>query len=83
MTFSSYAAPELLAKTEWLYDHLGDSRVRVVDMGWDGEFDRAHIPGAVRIPHPYIKSAQKERPESGIGGDAAGGEGPVRVPRRR
>ena len=27
-------------------------------MGWDGEFDRARIPGAVRIPHPYIKSAQ-------------------------
>ncbi|PZC48856.1 MAG: thiosulfate/3-mercaptopyruvate sulfurtransferase [Chloroflexi bacterium] len=55
------AAPDLIAETDWLAENLQNPKVRTVDMGWDGEFDRAHIPGAVRIPHPYIKGVENSR----------------------
>ncbi len=53
-----YAKSDLLVSPEWLYEHRGDSDLVIVDcpMG-DGSYNRAHIPGALRLPvHPYIKS---------------------------
>ena len=44
-----YPHPKLLAETDWLADHLSDPTVRVVDARSDKEYDRGHIPGAVRL----------------------------------
>ena len=52
----TYAAPELLADTAWLADHLGDPGMVVVEMGTKAEeFEAGHIPGAVRCPSMQIK----------------------------
>jgi thiosulfate/3-mercaptopyruvate sulfurtransferase len=45
------AAVQPIVSTEWLQDHLNDPTVRVVFVGEHGEFDRAHIPGAVLMDH--------------------------------
>lgn len=47
----------LLVSSEWLDDHLEDSRVRVADVRWSlldpgrgrSEYEKAHVPGAVFI----------------------------------
>lgn len=44
-----YARPELLAEAEWLSGRLDDPTVRVIDCGDAAAYDRAHIPGAVRL----------------------------------
>jgi thiosulfate/3-mercaptopyruvate sulfurtransferase len=44
-----YARPELLAEPEWLSGRLDDPTVRVIDCGDAVAYDRAHIPGAVRL----------------------------------
>ena len=52
----TYAAPELLADTAWLADHLGDPGMVVVEMGTKAEeFEAGHIPGAVRCPSAQVK----------------------------
>ena len=52
----TYAAPELLADTAWLAEHLGDPGMVVVEMGTKAEeFEAGHIPGAVRCPSAQIK----------------------------
>ncbi len=52
----TYAAPELLADTAWLAEHLGDPGLVVVEMGTKAEdFEAGHIPGAVRCPSAQIK----------------------------
>ena len=52
----SYARPEALVTTEWLADHLGDPRVRILDASYKmpgmtptarEEYAGGHIPGAV------------------------------------
>ena len=51
-----YAHPEFLAETQWLQEHLEDLDLRVVDADESPAYQRAHIPGAVRIPgHHYVK----------------------------
>ena len=51
----TYAAPELLADTAWLAEHLGDPRMVIVEMGTKAEdFEAGHIPGAVRGPSAQI-----------------------------
>lgn len=53
-----YARPELLAETEWLQQHLGDPRLRIVDCESHDAYGRAHLPGAVGLPvHHYLKNA--------------------------
>ncbi len=52
-----YGRPELLADPDWLWEHRDDPNVRVVDCATDDAYERAHIPGAVRIPgHPWLKT---------------------------
>ncbi|MCH7608976.1 MAG: sulfurtransferase [Chloroflexi bacterium] len=52
----TYAAPDLLADTAWLAEHLGDPGMVIVEMGTKAEeFEAGHIPGAVRCPSAQIK----------------------------
>ena len=52
----TYAAPDLLAGTAWLAEHLGDPGMVIVEMGTKAEeFEAGHIPGAVRCPSAQIK----------------------------
>ena len=45
---SSYVHPEVLVSTQWVADHLGDSNVRLLEVGWDiSEYEAGHIPGTV------------------------------------
>ena len=44
-----YPRPELVAEPDWLWAHRDDPAVRVVDCGTPDAYDRAHIPGAVRL----------------------------------
>ena len=68
MTSAEYAAPELLAETGWLAEHLGDPHVRVVDTDLPDGYRKAHIPGAVGVPHNYLKG--EEQPLHVMGPDA-------------
>jgi thiosulfate/3-mercaptopyruvate sulfurtransferase len=43
------AAP--IVSTDWLQAHSDDPNVRIVAVTERGQYDRAHIPGAVRIDH--------------------------------
>ena len=59
----TYAAPELLADTAWLAEHLSDPGTVVVEMGTKAEeFDAGHIPGAVRCPSAQIKGTGDANP---------------------
>lgn len=53
-----YVKPDLLVDPEWVDDHKGDPEVVIVDCPLaEGSYNRAHIPGALRLPvHPYIKA---------------------------
>ena len=45
---SAYTHPEVLVSTQWVADHLNDSNVRLLEVGWDtSEYDAGHIPGTV------------------------------------
>lgn len=45
---TDYAYPQSLATTQWVADHLNDSNVRLLEVGWDrSEFNAGHIPNAV------------------------------------
>lgn len=45
---SSYAHPEALVDTEWVADHLNDSKIRLLEVGWGtSEYESGHIPGAI------------------------------------
>jgi thiosulfate/3-mercaptopyruvate sulfurtransferase len=46
---NGYARPELLAEPDWLWDHRDDPNLRTIDCGHAAAYDRAHIPGAVRL----------------------------------
>ena len=51
---------DLLVSTEWLASQLGRieaGEVVLVDAGEAVAYRRAHIPGAVGVPHPYLKAA--------------------------
>ncbi|MSP21924.1 MAG: sulfurtransferase [Dehalococcoidia bacterium] len=45
----------LLVTTEWLSQHLDDPRLVLVDMAEPAAYERAHIRGAVGVPHPWLK----------------------------
>ncbi|HKA58230.1 MAG TPA: sulfurtransferase [Gemmatimonadales bacterium] len=45
-----YAHPEVLVSTQWVADHLGDPKVRLVESNEDVLlYETGHIPGAVKI----------------------------------
>ena len=45
---SEYAHPEVLVSTDWVADHLNDTRVKLVEVDVDTEaYDQGHIKGAV------------------------------------
>jgi thiosulfate/3-mercaptopyruvate sulfurtransferase len=52
------AGSDLLVSTAWLADHLeGAGRdFALIDAGEAVAYRRAHIPGAVGLPHPYLKA---------------------------
>lgn len=54
-----YSKPDLLVSPEWVHTRHEDHDVVIVDCPMaEGAYNRAHIPGAVRLPvHPYIKSS--------------------------
>ena len=52
---AGYARPDLLCDTAWLAEHLHDPELRIIDCGMPDAYNRAHIPGAVGLPHPYLK----------------------------
>jgi thiosulfate/3-mercaptopyruvate sulfurtransferase len=59
---TEYVAPELLADTAWLADHLDDPNVRIIEMTQDpAPFAEGHIPGALVSPDWQIKGSQNTR----------------------
>ena len=48
-TANGYERPELLATPDWLWQRRDDPKLRIVDCGDAAAYDRAHIPGAVRL----------------------------------
>ncbi len=54
-------ADELLVSTEWLAGHLDDPAMVLIDAGEAVAYRRAHVPGAVGVPHPYLKGAANGR----------------------
>lgn len=47
---TEYAHPEVLVETEWVAEHLQDSKLRIVESDEDVLlYDIGHIPGAVKI----------------------------------
>ncbi len=43
------ALPGLLVGTDWLADHIGDARLRIVDLRDPEAYVEGHIPGAVQL----------------------------------
>jgi thiosulfate/3-mercaptopyruvate sulfurtransferase len=50
MTTSGYARPDVLVDTDWVAEHLQDTKVRIVEADEDVLlFEQGHIPGAVKL----------------------------------
>ncbi len=50
MSASSYAVPEVVVSADWVREHAGDPKVRIVESSGDALlYPMAHIPGAVKI----------------------------------
>ena len=49
------AAHPLLVTTEWLAERIDAPDFVLVDAGEADAYRRAHVPGAVGVPHPYLK----------------------------
>jgi thiosulfate/3-mercaptopyruvate sulfurtransferase len=52
---------DLLVSTSWLALNLERPNFVLIDAGEALAYRRAHIAGAVGVPHPYLKSAQNDR----------------------
>jgi thiosulfate/3-mercaptopyruvate sulfurtransferase len=46
---SGYARPALLAEPDWLWEQRNDPNLRIIDCSNPAGYDRAHIPGAIRL----------------------------------
>jgi thiosulfate/3-mercaptopyruvate sulfurtransferase len=45
---SAYAHPAILVDTQWVAEHLNDSKFRIIEIGYDyNNYTSDHIPGAV------------------------------------
>jgi len=50
MSASSYAVPEVVVSADWVREHSGDPKVRIVESSGDALlYPMTHIPGAVKI----------------------------------
>lgn len=67
----SYVNPDSLVSSQWLADHLSTPDVLIVDAGWflpgedrsgRGEYENAHIPGAVFFDIDGFADAQSDLP---------------------
>ena len=47
---AGYAQPHLLVDTAWLAEHVGDEKVRVLDVRDPDAYAKGHIPGALNLP---------------------------------
>jgi len=49
MSKTSYAHPEVLVDTQWVEEHLKDSKVRIAEVDYDpkANYQLGHVPGAV------------------------------------
>ena len=56
-----YAAPEFLAETGWLAEHLNDENIRIVDTDVVAAYQRGHVPGAAMVPDNYQKDPETGR----------------------
>ncbi len=45
----------MLVTTEWLAERLENPDFVLIDAGEAVAYRRVHIPGAVGLPHPYLK----------------------------
>jgi thiosulfate/3-mercaptopyruvate sulfurtransferase len=52
---TGYRGDDLLVSTEWLGERLDSPDFVLIDAGDAPAYRRAHIPGAVGVPHPYLK----------------------------
>jgi thiosulfate/3-mercaptopyruvate sulfurtransferase len=56
-----YTRTELLVEPEWLVGRLSDPNLRVVDVRAQADYDKGHLPGAVRLDEALLRSeADKE-----------------------
>ena len=45
---STFENAKVLVSTQWVFDHLNDPNVRLLEVGWDtSEYESGHIPNAV------------------------------------
>lgn len=67
------AGSGLLVSAQWLQSHLGDENLRIVDASWylptqgrdaRGEYEAAHIPGAVFFDHDQIVAPGSKLPHT-------------------
>jgi len=64
----NYANPDILAETDWLAEHLGDSNLVVVDCDELPAYFRIHIDGAIGVRvHHYLKEKGDSASGPGIG----------------
>ena len=47
---------DLLVDTDWVISHLGDDAVRIVDMRGVDDYTQGHIPGAVQLDLPAVRT---------------------------
>jgi hypothetical protein len=74
-TGAAQAAPVLVDST-WLEQHLGDSRVVIVDMTDDDlQYTRFHMPGAVRLAFDAVGKQINLPPDHAIAMFVAIGKG--------
>ena len=52
---TTYEGSDILVSTEWLAENLENPNFVLIDAGEADAYRRAHIPGAVGVPHPYLK----------------------------
>ncbi len=51
----------LFVTTDWLAEHLDDPAIRILDTDLPDQYDRVHIPGAVRVTDHYYKTSLEDR----------------------
>jgi len=52
-----YAVPDVLVSTQWVADRLNDTDIRIIESNEDPLlYPSGHIPGAVNIPLPQLRS---------------------------
>ena len=67
MGTSEYVRPELLAEPDWVWEHRGETDIRIVDCGPEAAYERAHVPGAVVLPvDPWLKDSVDDRYVIGV-----------------